>query len=187
MSERAVPPDEAASALLLLALLAAAYALAAPDGEGGPLAPCAAVVAFHGALLAPAIAPRARAAGGFLGLLLALPALAAGAYGRGSRALLSCLFVAAAACAAPRALAGPRAARAYLASMVLLFLAPFAAGYLLREFGDGASAGWVRGLSPLAAVHRTVASEGSAVPSILLLLTWPALALAWTGFSRRSS
>jgi hypothetical protein len=171
---------DAASALLLLALLSATLLLARPSGEGGPLAACASAAAVHAALLAPAFGGRSFAAG-LLPLPLALPALCASSYGHGARPLaLSALVVALATLSGASARRAERtAARGlYLPSALLLFLAPFGLAYLVSEFGAGRDPEPWRLLSPVAALGQ-VGREGPlpAAPA-LLLLCWPVLSLA---------
>lgn len=188
MSARALPPREAAAALLLVATLGAAALLASPDGAGGPLAPTTALASACLALLSPAIAGESRAAWGFLGLPLASPSLCACAYGRGLDALLLCGLLA---CAAAAAGSAARALselgrRAYLAFTALLFLAPYGAGHLVAEFGDASRAEAWRDLSPLFAAWRAQAGDVP-LPALALALLWPIGTIAWLGFSRRSS
>jgi hypothetical protein len=188
VSARALPPREAAAALLLLATPVLSSTFVVPDGAGGPLAPATALALLNLALLSPSIAGESRAAWGFLGLPLASPALCAAAYGRGPHALLLCGLLALAAASggsAARALPEP-GRRAYLAFTTLLFFAPFGAGHLVAEFGEAAHAEAWRDLSPLFAAWR--AQEGRApLLALVLALLWPVGTLAWLGYLRRFS
>jgi hypothetical protein len=176
-----IPAREAISALLLLALLAAALLLA-PEAPGpGPLSLCAGLAALHAALLSPLVA-RGPPAWGLLPALLALPALAATAYGHpGPWPLLGSLLLVALAATSGVAARALRAGL-YAPTVILAFALPYALRYLVLELGNPASAdGWLA-LSPWAACGRTAAGSPPPAPAVLALLAWPVVALARRAF-----
>ena len=124
------------------------------------------IAAVHAALLAPAL----RASWTFLVPLVALPALAATAYGHESPAAAVALVTLAAASGQ----AGVRCGRLYLPTMLLVFLAPFVLDYLVHEFGAATKTSW-RAASPLAAALDTAWPSAAC---LVLMLAWPAWALA---------
>ncbi|HEX5138132.1 MAG TPA: hypothetical protein VFY93_14245 [Planctomycetota bacterium] len=177
-----IPPREALSGILLLALLCGAL-LVVPESPGpGPLALVTGLAALHGALLSPLLAT-GPASFGFLGPVLALPALAATSYGHPAPALWGSILLAAFAAAsgsAARALGRERSGL-YAPTIVLAFAAPYALRYLVLEFGDAASSdAWLL-LSPWAAAHRIAAGAVPPVPAVLALLAWPVWAIARRG------
>jgi hypothetical protein len=125
---------------------------------------------------------RGAAAWGLLPPLLALPALCATSYGgAGAMPLLGALSIvvlAAVAGTAGRTIARRPWGALYLPAMLLLFAAPFALGYLVEEFGDASRAGAWRAVSPWVAAERVAESGTLAAPPCVLLLAWPACALA---------
>jgi hypothetical protein len=177
-----MPVREAISSLLLLALLGAAVLLADDAPGPGPLAPLAAVAAAHAAVLSPAFGGAAAPWWGMLPLLLSVPALGASAYGHPGAGPLAgavlLVVLSAAAGTAARALRGRAEAALYLPSMALVFAAPYALHYLVREFAAGRDGERWLLASPVAAVAKV--AEGAAPPAacVLLLLLWPVWALA---------
>ena len=163
---------EATSALLLLILLSLPVLLVDQKPGPGPLALITALAVAHAALVGPSLG-----AGGWLPLLLTLPALCATSYGHpGLRPVLASLLLVAAASAAGSA-ARVLEARLYLPSMLLVFFVPYALRYLVLEFGSPAHAeSWLQ-LSPLAAAAHV--SHGAWPPALclLFLLAWPVRAL----------
>jgi len=177
-----IPPREALSGLLLLALLCGALLLVPESPGPGPLALVTGLAVLHGALLSPLVA-EGPAPLGFLGPVLALPALAATSFGHPDRAIWGSILLAAFAAAsgaAARALGRERSGL-YAPTIVLVFAAPYALRYLVLEFGDAASAdAWLL-LSPLAAARRVAAGAMPPVPAVLALLAWPVWAIARRG------
>ena len=164
MTDRAVPPREAVSALILLLLLAAAVFWVEPSGLGGPLPLVCAIAVFHAALLGPAVGGGASAGWRFLPLVIAFPALAVCSFGRGGLAtlagaaglLLLCCMVGWAADEMDRKGWGGL----YRSLLLLLFFAPFALAYLVAEFDGRPSSEFWRGASPLALAWKTGQGDG---------------------------
>lgn len=177
-----IPPREALSGLLLLALLCGALLLVAESPGPGPLALVTGLAVLHGALLSPLVA-EGPASLGFLGPLLALPAIAAASYGHTGTALLGSILLAAfgaASGAAARALGRERSGL-YAPTIVLVFAAPYALRYLVLEFGEKASAdAWLL-VSPWAAARHVAAGAMPPVAAVLALLAWPVWAIARRG------
>lgn len=177
-----IPVREALSGLLLLAILGGTLFLV-PEAPGpGPLALVTALAALHGALLAPLVA-RGPVAYGFLGALLALPAIAAASYGHPWSALMGSILLAAFAAAsgsAARALGEGRAGL-YAPTIVLVFAAPYALRYLVLEFGDAQSADAWLAPSPWAAAATIAGGAMPPLPAVLALLAWPVWAIARRG------
>jgi len=170
------PPREAAAALLLPVLLVAALVLVPVRPGAGPLGLVTAVALVHAALLAPSLV-RGRPAWGLFPVAGGAPALCAASYGHDAGALGASLLLLALASLAGAAARARRSAL-YLPSMVLLFAAPFALGYLVLEFGDGSRAAAWRLLSPLAAAQAVGRGAALPLPCLAALLAWPAWTLA---------
>ena len=165
-----VPRREAAISLILLGLLLAALVLAPQSPGPGPLALFTVAVAVHAALLAPAVA-RGHSAWAFLPGLVALPALCAVSYGHD--ALPGALLIVLLACAC--GWAGRAGWRLYLPTMLLIFFAPYALHYLVKEFGAAARADAWLSISPVAAAH-----QGGWPPAacVAAMAAWPVWSLA---------
>lgn len=177
MIDRPIPLREAGSAVFLLLLLTAVLLLEEADPAAGPLGAMTAVACVHAALVAPACAGAGSLARAFLPVPLALPAIAAAAYGHGMAGFAGALALLLLSCAA-----GASARRLpcalYQPLALIQFLAPFALGYLAAEFGGASSAAW-RGLSPLGACLRLDEGDAPSATCLLLLGAWPVLAIAW--------
>lgn len=175
-----IPTREALSALLLLCLLSAAVLLAPERVGPGPLALLTGLAALHGALVSPLLG-KGPWGWGLLPPLLALPALAAVAYGHaGFSPLLGSLVLvslAAASGSAARAL-GPSRSGLYGPTIVLVFALPYALHYLALQFGNPASADSWLALSPWAAAGRVAQGASPPAAAVLALLAWPVWAAA---------
>jgi len=133
----------------------------------GPLPDAVRLAALHAAILAPSLG-RLDARWSLFAAAFALPFFATAGWGRPPGEIRDALVLAvsAAACGAAGA---RRRQRAYLPSVILLFVLPFALGYLCEEFGRADAAAAWRNVSPWT-LH--------AGAGVLLLWAWPVYELA---------